>query len=201
MSNEIVAYSRTLTGRARGRVLGVPKKCWGGELIVERISKSDQSLYCRYNRCVKAAAKGLINDNHTFKWVDDWSMMQKYCVFVMKDLKMITFYDLGDMAGEDGEFSVAVEKPKEGGGTSSIMYPLLNSTNYTVWALRMKIALKVHKVWVVIETDTVPLNIEKNNMAMALLFQSTPEALTLQDGELDTTRKVWEAIKAKQCGS
>lgn len=32
------------------------------------------------------------------------------------------------------------------GGPSSIKFPMLNSTNYTVWAMKMKIALKVNKV-------------------------------------------------------
>lgn len=86
---------------------------------------------------------------------------------------------------------VVASKPKEGG--SSIKCPILSSTNYTVWAMRMKILLKVHKVWDIIETEAV--DDEKNNMAMALLFQSVPEAFVLQVGELDSAKKVWEAIK------
>ena len=42
---------------------------------------------------------------------------------------------------------------------------------------------------------------EKNNMAMALLVQSIPEALVLQVGELDTTKKVWDAIKTRHMGA
>lgn len=38
-------------------------------------------------------------------------------------------------------------------------------------------------------------------MAMALLFQSIPEALLLQVGELDTAKKVWEAIKTRHMGA
>lgn len=36
------------------------------------------------------------------------------------------------------------EKPKEG-GTSLIQCHMLTTNNYTVWATRMKITLKVHK--------------------------------------------------------
>ncbi|KAL1198772.1 hypothetical protein V5N11_036067 [Cardamine amara subsp. amara] len=79
---------------------------------------------------------------------------------------------------------------------------MLNSTNYTVWAMRMKIALKVHKVWDIIETDSAdPADGEKNNMAIALLFQSIPETLILQVGELDTAKKVWADIKARHVGA
>ena len=65
-------------------------------------------------------------------------------------------------------------------GPSSIKFPMLSSTNYTVWAMKMKIALKVNKVWEAIDPGN---KVEaKNNMAIALIFQSIPEALTLQVG-------------------
>ena len=92
---------------------------------------------------------------------------------------------------------MANSKPKEGG--SSIKCPILNATNYTVWAMRMKILIKVHEVWEIIETETI--NDKKNNMAMALLFQSIPEVLILQVGKLDTAKKVWEAIKTRHVGA
>ena len=84
-------------------------------------------------------------------------------------------------------------------GSSSIKLPMLSSSNYTVWAMRMKIALKVNKVWETIEPGNK--SEDKNNLAIALLFQSIPEALTLQVGELDTSKAVWEAIKARHVGA
>ena len=63
----------------------------------------------------------------------------------------------------------------------------------------MKILLKVHQVWEVIETESA--DGDKNDMATALLFQSIPEALILQVGELDTTKKVWDAIKLINMGA
>ena len=94
---------------------------------------------------------------------------------------------------------VPVTGKKEGIGLSSIQCPMLTTTNYTVWAMRMKIALKVHKVWEAIETETSTA--EKNDMALALLFQSIPESLILQVGELNGAKQVWEAIKTQHVGA
>ena len=94
--------------------------------------------------------------------------------------------------------SVVATKMKES-SPSSIKCPMLNTTNYTVWSMRMHATLKVHKVWEVIEpgvTDT-----EKNDMARVLLFQSIPEALILTVGNLDTAKDMWEAIKARHVGA
>ena len=94
---------------------------------------------------------------------------------------------------------VASPSIKKEGGSSSIKCPILNATNYTVWALRMRILLRVHKVWEIVETEAEDDG--KNDMAMALLFQSMPESLILQVGELSTAKKVWDAIKARYVGA
>ena len=65
---------------------------------------------------------------------------------------------------------------------------MLNSTNYTVWAIKMRTCLKVHKAWEIIETGKD--DGDKNDMAMALLFQSIPESLVLQVGDLNTAMEV-----------
>ena len=96
-----------------------------------------------------------------------------------------------------GDIVVATGKPKEGG--TSIQCSLHSATNYTVWAVRMKITLKVHKAWEDKETET--LDTEKNNLAMALLFQSILESLVLQVGEFDTANQVWEDIKTRHVGA
>lgn len=57
--------------------------------------------------------------------------------------------------------------------------PMLTATNYTVWAMRMKITLKVQKVWEAIEGDVTEG--DKNDMAIALLFQSISKVLILQN--------------------
>ncbi|CAA7038224.1 unnamed protein product [Microthlaspi erraticum] len=105
------------------------------------------------------------------------------------------------MAGDD--LAIVEAKPIEGGSLTSIQCPMLTSTNYTVWAMRMRVALAVHEVWDVIEDEdeAESSNKKKNNMALALLFQSIPEALVLQVGELKSAKKVWEAIKGRNMGA
>ncbi|KAG7547963.1 Zinc finger CCHC-type [Arabidopsis suecica] len=100
-----------------------------------------------------------------------------------------------------GDIIPAPGNTKEGGTSTSIKCPMLIATNYTVWAIRMKIALRVHKAWDVIETITDPIDVQKNDVATALLFQSILESLVLQIGELNTARKVWDAIKTRHVGA
>ena len=94
---------------------------------------------------------------------------------------------------------VAVNKPKEGGGSTSIQCPMLNNSNYTVWCMRMEAALRVHKVWETIDPGTE--DEEKNDLARALLFQSIPESMTLQVGKLRTSKQVWDKIQSKNLGA
>ncbi|XP_013624470.1 PREDICTED: uncharacterized protein LOC106330567 [Brassica oleracea var. oleracea] len=82
---------------------------------------------------------------------------------------------------------------------SSVKFLMLSSSNYTVWSMRMKIALKVCKVWETIDPGNKYE--EKNNMAIAFLFQSIPEALILQLGDIDTAKGVWDAIKTRHVGA
>lgn len=96
------------------------------------------------------------------------------------------------------DFTVATTKPKET-GSSSIKCPILSSTNYTVWVIKMKIMPKVHKAWDIIERQVE--DDERNNMALDLLVQSIPESLVLQVGELDLVKKVWDAIKTRYMGA
>lgn len=46
---------------------------------------------------------------------------------------------------------VAENSSSKGSSSSTIQCPLLNDTNYTVWTIQMKVALKVYKVWETID--------------------------------------------------
>ncbi|KAL1225767.1 Retrovirus-related Pol polyprotein from transposon TNT 1-94 [Cardamine amara subsp. amara] len=84
-------------------------------------------------------------------------------------------------------------------GPSSIHCPMLNSTNFTVWSMRMKVMLRLHEVWETIDPGNN--DPKKNVMAIALLFQSIPESLILQVGELNTAKELWNAIKSRHLGA
>ncbi|XP_018438946.1 uncharacterized protein At4g04775-like [Raphanus sativus] len=71
MSHESGNSSEVSSARARGRIVGVPKRCWCGELVIPLMSNSKANPYRRYFCCAFAAEKRLSNDNHSYKWVDE----------------------------------------------------------------------------------------------------------------------------------
>lgn len=89
-------------------------------------------------------------------------------------------------------------KPKEG-GSSKISCPILTDTNYAVWTIRIRLVLKVNKVWDLVEKESK--DSEENDLATALIFQALPETLVLQLGNLETAKKVWDAIKERYLGA
>lgn len=97
-----------------------------------------------------------------------------------------------------GDLTVTTTKPKES-SCLTIQCPMLTTTNYTVWSMRMKVALKVHKAWETIEPGQG--DADKNDLARALLFQSIHESLIIQVGNLETSKELWEAVKARHVGA
>ncbi|XP_021993942.1 uncharacterized protein LOC110890607 [Helianthus annuus] len=77
--------------------------------------------------------------------------------------------------------------------------PMLTSTNYTIWSMRMEVILGIHGVWEVIDPGLD--NAKKNNIVKGLIFQSIPEDLILQIGKLKTGKEMWEAIKTRNLGA
>nr|GEX18589.1 hypothetical protein [Tanacetum cinerariifolium] len=72
---------------------------------------------------------------------------------------------------------------------------ILMSTNYTIWSMRMEVLLGIHKVWEVVDSGLA--DAKKNDFVKGLLFQSIPEDLVLQIGNLKTEKETWEAIKTR----
>ncbi|GJX92920.1 hypothetical protein Tco_0347506 [Tanacetum coccineum] len=77
--------------------------------------------------------------------------------------------------------------------TLTFQRPILTSTNYIIWRMRMEVLLGIHVVWDVIDSGSD--DAKKNNIVKGLLFQSIPEDLVLQIGNLKTGKEMWEAIK------
>nr|GFA91684.1 hypothetical protein [Tanacetum cinerariifolium] len=73
--------------------------------------------------------------------------------------------------------------------------PILTSTNYTIWKMRMEVLLGIHRVWDVVDSGSD--DAKKNNIVKGLLFQSILEDLILQIRNLKTWTEMWEAIKTR----
>ncbi|XP_076917920.1 uncharacterized protein LOC143578142 [Bidens hawaiensis] len=83
--------------------------------------------------------------------------------------------------------------------TSSFQSPKLTSSNYTVWAMHMRVLMNVHGVWDAIDPGNG--DVKRNSIAIALIFQSIPEAHILQVGNLKTAKEMWEALKTRHLGA
>ncbi|KAL4568378.1 hypothetical protein LXL04_023989 [Taraxacum kok-saghyz] len=93
-----------------------------------------------------------------------------------------------DDAGGAGAAILVREKTM---GSTAVSCPMLTATNYTVWAMRMKVVLRIHKLWGVIDPGTETSE-EKDCLAMGLLYQAIPETLIMQTGEQDSAKKLWD---------
>ncbi|XP_076944573.1 uncharacterized protein LOC143615290 [Bidens hawaiensis] len=63
----------------------------------------------------------------------------------------------------------------------------------------MRVLMNVHGVWDTIDPGNGDAKL--NNIAIALIFQSIPEAQILQVGNLRTAKKMWEALKTRHLGA
>lgn len=102
------------------------------------------------------------------------------------------------MANVKMDTEITVKGTRPGTRPSAVKFPMLNSSNYIVWAMKMKIALKVNEVWEAVDPGIK--NDKKNNLAITLIFQSIPESLPLQIGNVDTAKEVWDTIKRRHVG-
>ncbi|XP_074341887.1 uncharacterized protein LOC141679283 [Apium graveolens] len=92
-------------------------------------------------------------------------------------------------------------KPKE--SSFGLSYPLLTKTNYTAWAMKMKVFMQAHGVWEAIEPKdpkgTVEDKIDKR--ALAVIYQGVPEDVLLSLSERKTSKQAWDAVKTMSLGA
>ncbi|XP_024013961.1 uncharacterized protein LOC112088039 [Eutrema salsugineum] len=82
---------------------------------------------------------------------------------------------------------------------SAIQCPMLMSMSYTLWAMRMRVLMRIHKVWKTIKPGSTDPN--KNDIAIGLIFQSVPEVLILQVGVQDSPKRIFDATQASHLGA
>lgn len=97
--------------------------------------------------------------------------------------------------------TMEVVKGKE--GSLSLNYSMLSKTNYTAWALKMKIFMQAHGIWEAVEPTDPKATIEEkmDKVAKAAIFQAIPEDRLLSLAEKKTEKETWMAIKTMCLGA
>ena len=83
------------------------------------------------------------------------------------------------------------------GGSVGLTYPMLARSNYTAWALKMKVFMQAQGVWIAVEPSDAKAVIEEktDKVALAMIYQGIPEDMLLSIAEKKTAKEAWEAIK------
>ncbi|XP_039117525.1 uncharacterized protein LOC120253262 [Dioscorea cayenensis subsp. rotundata] len=88
-------------------------------------------------------------------------------------------------------------------GTVTLQYPLLTKSNYSAWALKMKVYMRAQGVWDAIEPIDPNEEIEtrKDQMALAAIYQGISEETLLVLAEKETAKEAWEMLKTMHMGA
>lgn len=88
-------------------------------------------------------------------------------------------------------------------GSIGLSYPMLARSNYTTWALKMRVFMQAEGVWSAVESSDPKAAVDEKSdkVAMAMMYQGLPEDVLLSVAEKKTARDVWEAIKTLCQGS
>lgn len=88
-------------------------------------------------------------------------------------------------------------KGKESAGSFGLSYPMLTKTNYTAWAMKMKVYMQACGVWEAIElkADKAVVEDKFDKRALAIIYQGIPEDLMLTLAEKKTSKDAWDAVK------
>jgi hypothetical protein len=84
-------------------------------------------------------------------------------------------------------------------GVGPANWPLLTKTNYTEWALIMKIKLQARNLWEAIEPGDVTL--QENQMALDAIISAVPQEMLASLAVKATAAKAWEAVRSLRIGS
>ncbi|GJV24572.1 zinc finger, CCHC-type containing protein [Tanacetum coccineum] len=99
------------------------------------------------------------------------------------------------MAGDD---TASTSAPKPVTPIAQYQCPKLKSTNYTVWAIQIKVILEAHGLWEAIESkDKTKVDIKKDKATIAFLYQALTEDVILQVAGCETAKELWDSLKAK----
>nr|GFA41922.1 zinc finger, CCHC-type [Tanacetum cinerariifolium] len=80
--------------------------------------------------------------------------------------------------------------------------PKLKNTNYTIWAIQIKVILEAHEahgLWEAIEPKE-NINNKKDKVTTAFLYQALTEDVILQVASCKTAKELWESLKKRHVG-
>lgn len=88
-------------------------------------------------------------------------------------------------------------------GSMSLQYPMLMKSNYSAWAMKMKVFMQAQGVWDAIEPMNAKAAAEerKDKMAMAAIYQGIPEETLLLLAKKKTAKEAWEFLKTMHLGA
>ncbi|XP_074342578.1 uncharacterized protein LOC141680182 [Apium graveolens] len=92
-------------------------------------------------------------------------------------------------------------KTKE--GSFGLSYPMLSKSNYTAWALKMRVFMQAHGVWDAIAPKDPKAAIDEkmDKRALAVIYQGIPQDILLSIAEKKTSMEAWNAIKTMSLGA
>lgn len=99
--------------------------------------------------------------------------------------------------------SQTMDVVKSKGGSMGLSYPMLTRTNYTVWAMKMKVIMQAHGVWEGVEQADPKAAVEErvDKVALAMIYQSIPEEMLLSLSEKKKAKDAWDAIRVMSQGA
>ncbi|XP_074374438.1 uncharacterized protein LOC141714841 [Apium graveolens] len=94
-----------------------------------------------------------------------------------------------------------INKAKEGGVGMS--YPMLTRNTYTTWAIKLRVFMQDHGVWIAVEPKDPKTPVEEriDKVALAAIYQGISEDVFLSVADKTTTKEAWEAVKTMSLGA
>jgi hypothetical protein len=84
-------------------------------------------------------------------------------------------------------------------GVRPVNWPLLTKTNYTEWALIIKIKLQAGNLWEAIQPGDVTL--QEDRMALDTITSAVPQEMLASLAVKDTAAEAWEAVGSLRISS
>nr|KAJ0222838.1 hypothetical protein LSAT_V11C200051890 [Lactuca sativa] len=80
---------------------------------------------------------------------------------------------------------------------------MLSRSNYAAWAIKMRVFMQAQGVWDAVEprTPNTTVEVKKDKMALAAIYQGIPEDLLLSLAEKQTAKEAWTTLKTMFMGA